>query len=54
MDNSKVPYEFRGELGYAIEKMRTMQRVGYKFLKKTVHSDRTVTISMEKKLYGKH
>jgi len=51
MDNSKVPYEFRGELGYAIQKMRVMQRAGYKFLRKKVHTDRTVTISMEKKLY---
>lgn len=51
MDNSKVPYEFRGELGYAIQKMRTMQRTGYKFIKQKIHSDRTVTITMEKKLY---
>ena len=36
MNNSKVPYEFRGELAYAIQK---------------IHSDRTVTISMEKRLY---
>jgi len=51
MDNSKVPYEFRGELAYAIQKMRTMQRTGYKFIKQKIHSDRTVTITMEKKLY---
>jgi hypothetical protein len=54
MDNSKVPYEFRGELAYAINKMRTMQRTGYKFIKQKIHTDRTVTITMEKKLYGKH
>ena len=51
MDNSKVPYEFRGELAYVIQKMRTLQRAGYKFIKQTIHSDRTVTISMEKRLY---
>jgi hypothetical protein len=54
MDNSKVPFEFRGELAYAIQKMRALQRAGYRTIKQQVHSDRTVTISMEKKLYGKH
>lgn len=51
VDNSKIPYEFRGELAYAIQKMRTMQRAGYKTIKQRVHSDKTITITMEKKLY---
>jgi len=45
-----VPYSFTGELNYAINKMRTMQRAGYKVIKKTAHMNRTVTIHMEKKV----
>jgi hypothetical protein len=51
MDNSKVPYVFTGKLNYAIQKMRTMQRAGYRVIKQHIHPDKSVTISMEKKLY---
>ena len=46
-----VPYSFTGELNYAINKMRTMQKAGYKVIKKVAHSNRMVTIHMEKKVY---
>lgn len=50
-DKATVPYSFTGELNYVINKMRTMQKAGYKVIKKVAHSDRTVTIHMEKKVY---
>jgi hypothetical protein len=51
VDKATVPYSFTGELNYAIDKMRTMQKAGYKVIKKVVHSNRVVTIHMEKKVY---
>jgi len=51
IDKATVPYSFTGELNYVINKMRTMQKAGYKVIKKVAHSDRTVTIHMEKKVY---
>jgi hypothetical protein len=51
VDKTKTPFSFTGELNYAIDKMRTMQKAGYKVIKKVAHSDRTVTIHMEKKVY---
>jgi len=50
-DKATVPYSFTGELNYVINKMRTMQKAGYKVIKKVAHSNRTVTIHMEKKVY---
>jgi hypothetical protein len=51
MDNSKIPYVFTGQLNYALKKMKTMQRAGYRVIKQHVHPNNLVTISMEKKLY---
>lgn len=50
-DKATVPYSFTGGLSYVINKMRTMQNAGYKVIKKVVHSDCTITIHMEKKVY---
>ena len=50
-DKATVPYSFTGELNYVINKMRTMQKAGYKAIKKVAHSNRMVTIHMEKKVY---
>lgn len=51
VDTGMIPYKFTGELNYVINKMRTMQKAGYKVIKKVAHPDRTVTIHMEKKVY---
>ena len=51
VDKTKTPYSFTGELAYAISKMRIMQNAGYKVIKKVAHSNRMVTIQMEKKVY---
>ena len=51
VDKGTVPYSFTGELNYVINKMRTLQKAGYKVIKKVVHSNHVVTIHMEKKVY---
>lgn len=51
INKGTVPFSFTGELNYVINKMRTMQKAGYKVIKKVAHSDRMVTIHMEKKVY---
>ena len=50
-DKARTPCSFTGELNYVINKMRTMQKAGYKVIKKVAHSNRIVTIHMEKKVY---
>ena len=50
-NKATVPYSFTGELNYVINKMRTLQKAGYKVIKKVAHSNRMVTIHMEKKVY---
>ena len=51
IDKARTPCSFTGELNYVINKMRTMQKAGYKVIKKVAHSNRMVTIHMEKKVY---